>query len=123
MVFAYWILAGVLAVSNLASAGLKFFRSKEQLDASGLHWVEDFAPRSIKGIGVAELLGALGLILPPLTHIAPVMAPIAAIGLVVLQIGAAITHIRRREYKVLSANVPLIILGVVVAVLGFMLWV
>lgn len=123
MVFAYWILAGALALSNLASAGLKFFRSKEQLDSSGLHWVEDFAPASIKGIGVAELLGALGLILPPLTHIAPVLAPIAAIGLVILQIGAGITHVRRREYKVLSANVPLIVLGVVVAVLGFQLWV
>jgi hypothetical protein len=123
MLFGYWILAGVLALSNLASAGLKFFRTKEQLNSSGLHWVEDFSPSSIKGIGVAELLGALGLILPPLTHIAPVLAPIAAIGLVILQIGAGITHVRRREYKVLGANVPLIILGVVVAVLGFQLWV
>mgnify|MGYP001186070722 CR=1 FL=1 len=123
MLFAYWILAGVLALSNLGAAGLKFSRSKEQLFAAGQHWVEDFAPRSIKGIGVAELLGALGLILPPLTHIAPVLAPIAAIGLVILQIGAGITHVRRGEYKVLAANVPLIILGVVVAVLGFQLWV
>lgn len=123
MLFAYWILAGVLALSNLASAGLKFFRTKEQLASSGLRWVDDFSPTTIKGIGVAELLGALGLILPPLTHIAPVLAPIAAIGLVILQIGAGITHVRRREYKVLGANVPLIIVGVVVAVLGFTLWV
>ena len=123
MLFAYWILAGVLAVSNLASAALKFFRTKEQLSASGLKWADDFSPMGIKGIGAAELLGALGLILPPLTHIAPVLAPIAAIGLVILQIGAGITHVRRREYKVLGANVPLIILGAVVAVLGFTLWV
>lgn len=123
MLFAYWILAGVLALSNLASAGLKFVRTKEQLSASGLQWADDFSPMGIKGIGVAELLGAIGLILPPLTHIAPVLAPIAAIGLVILQIGAGITHVRRREYKVLAANAPLIVLSVVVAVLGFMLWV
>jgi len=40
----------------------------------------------------------------------------------VLQVGAGITHVRRRELRMLSANVPLVILAVVVAVIGFMLW-
>ena len=123
MLLGYWILAGALALSNLFAAGLKLLRTKEQLHAMGQEWVDDFAPRSIKGIGVAELLGALGLILPPLTHIAPVLAPIAAIGVALLQVGAGITHVRRGEMRMLAANVPLVILAVVVAVLGFILFV
>ena len=122
MLIGFWILAGALALSNLFAAGLKFLRTKEQLAASGQAWVEDFSPNAIKGIGVAELLGAIGLILPPLTHIAPILAPIAAIGVAVLQVGAGITHVRRKEYRMLSANGPLVILAVVVAVIGFQLW-
>lgn len=122
MLIGYWILAGALALSNLFAAGLKLTRTKEQLATMGQGWVEDFSPGAIKGIGIAELLGAIGLILPPLTHIAPILAPIAAIGVAVLQILAGITHVRRHEYRVLSANVPLAILAVVVAVLGFILF-
>jgi hypothetical protein len=122
MLIGYWILAGALALSNLFAAGLKFARTKEQLHSSGQAWVEDFSPGAIRWIGVAELLGAIGLVLPPLAHIAPILAPIAALGLAVLQIGAAITHVRRHEYRLLSANVPLVILAVVVAVLGFILF-
>ena len=96
MLIGYWILACALALSNLFAAWLKFARTKEQLHTSGMAWVEDFSPGAIKGIGVAELLGAIGLILPPLTRIAPVLAPIAAIGLAVLQVGAGITHVLRR---------------------------
>lgn len=123
MLIGFWILAGALALSNLFAAGLKLARSKEQLHAMGQAWVEDFTPNAIKGIGVAELLGAIGLVVPPLTHIAPVLSPIAAIGVAILQVGAGITHVRRKEYRMLSANVPLVILAVVVAVLGFRLFV
>jgi hypothetical protein len=123
MLIGFWILAGALALSNLFAAGLKLVRSKEQLHTMGQHWVEDFSPNAIKGIGVAELLGAIGLVLPPLTHIAPVLSPIAAIGVAILQVGAGITHVRRKEFRMLSANVPLVILAVVVAVLGFKLFV
>ncbi len=122
MVAAYWILAGVLALSNLMAGGMKLARSQERLASSGMGWVEDFSPNTVKGIAVAELLGAIGLIVPPLTHIAPILAPIAALGLVVLQIGAGITHVRRKEPRILGANVPLVILALVVAVLGFMVW-
>jgi hypothetical protein len=123
MQIGFWILAGALALSNLFAAALKLSRTKERLLDMGQAWVEDFSPNTIKGIGAAELLGAIGLVLPPLTHIAPVLAPIAAIGLAVLQVGAGITHVRRKEYRVLSANVPLVILAVVVAIMGFTLFV
>ena len=122
MLIAYWILGGVLALTYLMAAGMKLSRTKEKLASSGMGWAEDFSPAAVKGIGAVELLGAIGLILPPLTHIAPVLAPIAALGLVVVQILAGITHVRRGETKMLVTDISLAVLALVVAVIGFMLW-
>ncbi|MGC5225298.1 DoxX family protein [Micromonospora sp. DT81.3] len=64
------------------------------------------------------MLGAIGLILPPLLGIAPVLSPIAAIALAALMLGAIVVHIRRKE----SFLPPLIlaVLSIVAAVLGFL---
>ena len=51
----------------------------------------------VKAIGTLEILGALGLILPAVTGILPVLVPLAALGLAVTMIGAVIVHLRRRE--------------------------
>mgnify|MGYP000909773832 CR=1 FL=1 len=64
------------------------------------------------------MLGAVGLILPPLTGIAPILAPIAAIGLVLVQLGAVVFHLRRGEAKVVPMNLVLLMLAVAAAVLG-----
>lgn len=122
MVYAYWILAGVLALSYLAAGGMKLARSKEKLASSGMGWVEDFSPGAVKGVGIVEILGAIGLILPPLSHIAPILGPIAAVGLVIVQIIAGIVHVRRKEAKMLVTNASLALLAAVVAVLGFIVW-
>ncbi len=73
--------------------------------------------------GVVEVLGAVGLILPPLTGIAPILAPIAAIGLVLVQLGAVVFHLRRGEAKVVPMNLVLLMLAVAATVLGFIVWV
>jgi hypothetical protein len=101
---------------------MKLSRPKEKLASSGMGWTEDFSPAGVKGIAVVELLGAVGVILPPLTHIVPILGPIAAIGLVIVQIGAGITHVRRHETKTLVTNASLAVLALVVAVIGFMVW-
>jgi hypothetical protein len=59
--------------------------------------VNDFSPGFIKFIGTAELAGALGMVLPGLVGVAPALTPVAAIGCIVLLLGAAATHIRRKE--------------------------
>jgi DoxX-like family len=122
MVYAYWILGGVLALTYLAAGGMKLSRPKEKLATSGMGWTEDFSPAGVKGIAIVELLGAVGLILPPLTHIAPILGPIAAVGLVIVQVLAGITHARRNETKMLVMNASLAVLALVVAVIGFMVW-
>jgi hypothetical protein len=110
MNIALWIVAGLLA------AGLmKALQPKEKLAASGLAWVEDFSGGTVKLIGVAEILAAIGLILPALLDIAPVFVPLAATGLVLVMIGAIVTHVRRKEYSVLPANVVLLLLAAFVA--------
>jgi uncharacterized membrane protein YphA (DoxX/SURF4 family) len=57
------------------------------------------------------------LILPLAVNIAPVLTPIAAIGLAVVMIGAAVTHVRRKESYL--TQIVLLLLSVVSAVLGF----
>ena len=58
MATAYWIVAGLTALAFLAAGTFKLVRPKPALAASGLAWVEDFSPGSIKLIGLAEEVGA-----------------------------------------------------------------
>lgn len=78
-------------------------------------WVEDFDARTIKGIGTLEVLGALGVILPRLTGILPVLTPLAATGLALTMLGAARTHLRRQESQMLLINGMLFVLAAFVA--------
>src|ERR1700761_5819114 len=84
-----WIATIVLAVAFLGSGLMKQFVPKDKLAASGQGWAEDFSPSNIRLIGAVEILGALGLILPAVTHVAPILVPLAAIGLIFVMAGAA----------------------------------
>ncbi|QRY39683.1 DoxX family protein [Microbacterium hominis] len=123
MLIAYWIVAGVLALAYFAAGAMKAFRSPDALVAGGIAWAKDVSLPLVRVIGVVEVLGALGLLLPPLTGIAPVLAPLAAIGLALVQVGAVIFHVRRGEAKVLPMNLVLLLLAVAAAIVGFLVWV
>jgi uncharacterized membrane protein YphA (DoxX/SURF4 family) len=110
-----WVIAGLLAVIFLASGVVKLARPKEKLAASGFGWVDDFSAGTVKAIGVLEILAAVGLILPAAFDIAPVLVPLAAVGLAMLMVGAIITHLRRHEAQALLVTLPLLALAVVVA--------
>jgi uncharacterized membrane protein YphA (DoxX/SURF4 family) len=96
MNIALWIVAGLLAVAFLASGAVKLIQPKEKLPA-GWGWVEDFSAGSIKAVGALEVLAAVGLVVPAVLGVAPVLVPLAAVGLVLLMVGAFITHVRRGE--------------------------
>jgi uncharacterized membrane protein YphA (DoxX/SURF4 family) len=115
MNIALWIIAGLLAVAFLASGAMKLIQPKEKLAARGWEWVEDFGGGAVRAIGTLEVLAAVGLILPAALGIAPVLVPLAAIGLVVLMAGAIITHLRRHEAQPIVVNLALIALAVLVA--------
>ena len=115
MNLALWIIAIVLAVGFAASGLMKILRTKEQLVASGFGWAQDFSPSTIRLIGVLEILGAIGLILPAALHIAPILVPLAAIGLALTMVGAAVVHARRKEAPLIPVNAVLLTLAVIVA--------
>lgn len=108
MTVAYWILAGLLALLYLFSGGSKVLRSREQLQPM-MNWVDDMPMPAVRAIGVAELLGAVGLILPPLLGIAPALAFAAAIGLLVLQVVATLFHLSRGEKDNIGLNIGLVV--------------
>jgi UDP-N-acetylmuramyl pentapeptide phosphotransferase/UDP-N-acetylglucosamine-1-phosphate transferase len=117
MLIAYWIVAGLSAVLFFAAGLMKVVRPTPALAASGMGWVDDYTPTSVKLIGLAEVIGALGLILPVLTGIAPLLSPIAALALAVIMVGAIVTHVRRSEPPIAAA---LLALALASAVLGFL---
>ena len=115
MNIALWIVAGVLAALFLASGVVKTVQPKAKLAASGFGFVEDVGAGTVKAIGVLEILAAAGLILPAALDIAPVLVPVAAVGLVVLMVGAIVTHLRRHEVQPIAMNVALLVLAALVA--------
>lgn len=117
MTVVFWILTVLLAVAFLGAGGLKVSQSSTALAGRGMGWVEDFSDSSVKLIGAAEVVGAVGLVLPRLLKIAPVLSPIAALCLAAMMVGAVVVHVRRKEPPTPAA--VLAVLSVVTAVLGF----
>ena len=111
---AVWVVQILLALAFGAAGFMKMTQPREKLQTN-MKWVEDFAPNSVKGIGTLEALAAIGLILPFLTGVLPIVTPIAAVGLVLLMLGAIITHIRRGEAPFTVVNLVLLLLAAFVA--------
>jgi DoxX-like family len=107
---AYWIVAGLLALFYLYAGGIKVARSKDQLRPM-MGWVDSVPLRLVRTIGALEVLGALGLILPPLTGIAAPLALAAATGLALIQVGAMSLHLSRGEAAVIWLNIVLLALA------------
>lgn len=120
MNIAVWIASGVLAALYLTAGFTKLAKPKQDLlTEPRMSWVGDFSAGQVKAIGAAEVAGALGLVLPWLAGVAPVLTPVAAAGLALLQVGAAIVHGRRGEGGTVPVNLVLCVLAAFVAVVRF----
>ena len=116
MNLALWIAAGVLAVVALAGGISKTFVPKAKLAAAhGGEWTAGASVGFVKTLGVLELLAAVGLILPAIIDIAPVMVPVTAVCWVLLMIGAMITHGRLGQSKLVMLNVVYLALAAFIA--------
>lgn len=109
-----WVLQIVLAVTYIVTGVVKLTTQKLKLEPR-MGFVEDFSSRSVKLIGAAEVLGALGLVLPAATDVAPILTPLAAAGLAALMAGAVLTHVRRHENALAVAPAILLVMDVLVA--------
>src|SRR5688572_11161738 len=112
---ALWIAQGLLAAMYLIAGIIKTFqtaKAKEQMP-----WAKERSDEFVRFVGVSELLGALGLILPLVTGILPWLTIIAAIGLTLIQLLAIFTeHLPKKEYNVIPVNIVLVALAVFVIV-------
>jgi len=114
MELAVWIVSGTLAAAYVFIGGSKIVAPKSAA-ALRQRWAQVASPATIRGIGILELAGAMGLVLPRLTHIAEVLTPIAAGCLVLFQVVAALVHLRTNEVSRLPINI------LFVAAAGFVL--
>jgi DoxX-like family len=113
---ALWIVAGLLATVFLVAGSNKLFVPREKLaKAPGGGWVLDFSADFVKALGAVEILGAVGLILPALLGIAPVLVPLAASGLAAIMVGAAIVEFGRQEFKHVLVNLAYLAMAAFVA--------
>jgi uncharacterized membrane protein YphA (DoxX/SURF4 family) len=112
---ALWIVQGVLAAFFGAGGVVKATRDRKRLFDDGMTWVEDFSAGGVKAIAVLEILAAIGLILPAVTGIAPVLTPMAAVGLGLLMAGAAVVHFRRGEIPYIGVTLALMAVALFVA--------
>jgi hypothetical protein len=120
MVIALWIVRIVVALVFLIIGGMIVIARPKpgKKDAEA----DTSIPTSMRLIGIAEVLGALGLILPVATGIAPVLTIAAAVGLGIVMVGAMIVHLTRKEYKSLGLPLTLFLL-VAFIIIGHLVWV
>lgn len=79
-----------------------------------MKWVNDYSAATVRNIGIAELLGGLGLILPWALYILPALTPIAGLCLVALMVGAVNYHIKKKD----NMMMPSLVLGVLALLVG-----
>ncbi|HEX7126882.1 MAG TPA: DoxX family protein [Thermodesulfobacteriota bacterium] len=88
MTYVLWVVQVLLALLFLFAGGTKFVLPVEAMNAAA---PVQFPGWFLRFIGVAEVMGGLGLVLPGLLRVRPGLTPLAAAGLVIIMIGATAT--------------------------------
>ena len=109
-----WIIQGVLSAFFAMAGTGKITKSTEE-HIRERHILPGQSAMPIRLLGVAELLGCIGIIVPWATGICRVLTPIAALGFAMVMIGAIVIQARRRDYRMLAVPIVLLVLcGIVV---------
>jgi uncharacterized membrane protein YphA (DoxX/SURF4 family) len=116
---ALWIAQGLLAAIFLVTGMTKLTQPRLKMAAGPMRWAADVTDGQFRAIGLVEVVGAIGLILPAALGIAPLLTPLAAVGLVLTMVGAIRTHVRYAETDRLAVPVVVLALALLVAVGGF----
>lgn len=115
MNIALWIVAGVFAFGYIVGGIVKQTMPHEKY-AAKTGWAEDFTPGTVRFMGVVEVLGGVGLVLPGLVGVAPILVPVAASCMALYMAGAVTERVRRGEYKELVGDL------VFLAAMVFIAW-
>jgi uncharacterized membrane protein YphA (DoxX/SURF4 family) len=111
---ALWIAQVLLALAFGLSGLLKATQPYEKI-TQRMNWAKHVTPTQVRIIGTLEFLAAVGLIVPALTGILPWLTPLAAVGLILTMIGAALLHIRIGESSVIVVNFVLLAIAAFIA--------
>jgi len=117
---AVWIVSGLLAFAFTVGGIVRLVVPAETYGAwPNQQWIRSVPRLGVVAISVAEILGAIGLIVPVLTGIAPILTPIAAVCLALIMTGALVFHLRRKEWPNVPVALVLIALLLFVAIARF----
>jgi uncharacterized membrane protein YphA (DoxX/SURF4 family) len=114
MTVVLWVVQALLALGFLLAGVSKLTQPIATL-SKRMGWVTLVPAWQVRGIGLAETLGAIGLILPGVTGIAPLLTVAAAAGLLIVMVGAAVFHSVR--HKGAQAVIPTLVLGALALVI------
>jgi hypothetical protein len=117
MPVALWIVTGLLAFAMVGAGAMKIFVPRVKL-AEKQKWAATWTDGNVKLLGIAEVLGAVGIIVPQVTGIVPILTPIAAVCLAILMAGAVKTHVDLKEPPVPPAILCLLAIFVAVGRFG-----
>jgi uncharacterized membrane protein YphA (DoxX/SURF4 family) len=113
-----WIIQSLLAAFFIMAGLGKIRNSKQQHIADG-HIKPGASIIPIRILGMLELLGCIGIIVPWLTGIAPILTPITAFCFCLVMLGALVVHFQKKEYKFLPLPIAIIVLSMAVACFRF----
>jgi uncharacterized membrane protein YphA (DoxX/SURF4 family) len=112
---ALWLVQLLLAAAFIISGYMKLMTPIEELVAANMAWTGDVPSMLVRFIGMAELAGAVGVMLPALLRIAPGLTPMAAVGLLTIMVLATLFHLTRGEYQGMVITLVLGLLAAFVA--------
>jgi uncharacterized membrane protein YphA (DoxX/SURF4 family) len=115
---ALWIVQVLLAAIFLMTGTTKLTQPRQKMAAGPMRWAADVTDAQFRTIGLLEVLGALGLILPAALGVAALLTSLAAVGLALTMIGAIHVHARYGESNRLAVPIVLLALALFVAIEG-----
>lgn len=121
MTLVLWIVQGLLTLIFLLTGSVHGFMPMAELKKHAA-WVGSVPAGLVRFIGIVEILGALGLILPKLTKLLSQLTIAAAIGLALVMVCAAVFHATRKEYSSTGVTIVLLLLAASLAV-GYLIWI
>lgn len=112
-----WVAQVLLAVMYVMAGWMKLSQPMAGLAAMGMGYATTLPELFVRFVGLMEVLGAIGLILPAATRILPFLTPLAALGLTIVQVAAIVLHATRGE-TAMTLPINLVLLALAL----FVLW-
>lgn len=107
-----WVVSAAMGLAFAACGAIKLVVPKKRLALGGSSWVKEFSSVTVVFVGLTEIVGGLAMLSPAVLKISPPAAIVlGTAGLIVVMLGAAVVHVRRREPGMIVLNLALLALA------------